>query len=126
MANILVVTNSAVYTPSATPTIPESLPGVTSLSITVAGNIYVRDIMTVNTSDTTINLGGLSSPFGVASFKNLDPTNTINIKVAAAGTIIASLLPGECWTWRLGSGISAPVAIASGAACLMSYAILPP
>ena len=126
MANTVTVTNSATYFPSATPTVSVPLPGVTSLSIVVSGNIYVQDIMLVNSTDTTIQLGGLSSPFGIATFKNLDPVNAISVRVAAAGTKFMRLLPGECWQLRLDSGISAPVAIADAGTPQLFYSILPP
>lgn len=124
MANTVAATISISYT--ATGILADPLPGVTTLSINVSGGNYVKDIMTVNNTDTTIPLGGLSSPFGVAVFKNMDPVISISIRVAAAGTKILRLLPGECWALRIDSGITAPVAIADSGSPLMYYAILPP
>ena len=123
MANELSITSAGTFTKNAQSI---AFPGVTSLLISVAGGNGVLDVMTVNNADTTIPLGGLTSPFGWAAFKNLDAVNAISIRVAAAGTKIIRLLPGECAQLRLDSGITAPVAIADAGTPLMAYAILPP
>ena len=123
MANTITHTNS---TSVAVGNETTPFPGVTALAIPFNGNNVFRNIMTVNNVDTTIPLGGLVAPFGVCSFKNLDAVIAINLKVAAAGTIIARLLPGESWPWRLGSGITAPVAIADSGTPLMEYGMSNP
>jgi hypothetical protein len=123
MADELTVAHSIAYSKNGET--DDDFPSET-FNADVSGSTMAKGIMSVATSDTTIDLGTLSAPLGVGSFKNMDSTNYIEIKVAAAGTIIAKLLPGETWSWRLGSGISAPVAIANSAACNMRYRILPP
>jgi hypothetical protein len=51
--------------------------------------------------------------------------NAISIRVAAAGTKIIRLLPGECWQARIDSGVTAPVAIADAGSPPMAFCILP-
>lgn len=102
--------------------------GLTGLNVSVSGNggIY-HPGLAINNTDTTLQLGGLTSPFGFAWFHNLDATNAISIRVAAAGTKIIRLLPGEmAGPLRLDSGISAPVAISDAGSPLLEYQILPP
>lgn len=122
MANSATVTNSGSYT-NGTET--WGMPGVTAKTVSIAGNPATMGVLTVNNADTTIPLGNISGTLGVYSFKNLDSTNTINIKHAAAGTVILSILPGECWQGRFGSGVTAPVAISSASTPLLEYFIAP-
>ena len=87
---------------------------------------HVKHKMNVGLSEETISLGAtgeITSP-GWAIFINRDSTNFINLKVAASGAIFAKLLPGEFAMLRLGSGATAPVAIADTAACQMEYMIV--
>ena len=76
----------------------------------------------VGTSDTTIPLGTIGT-LGYAYFQNLDGTNSIDIKNVASGTIIAHLPPAPSPPafFYVGSGITAPVAIANVAACRLRY-----
>lgn len=93
----------------------------------VAGNLGIYNPgLSVLTSETVIGLGALSAPLGLAWFHNLDAVNYLEIKTAASGTVILKLLAGEACVVRLGSGLSAPVAIANTAACLLEYLILSP
>lgn len=78
---------------------------------------------TITTSEVAINLGGISS-IGWLMFKNLDPTNYIEIKTGTGGTIIGKMLAGESYgPVRCGSGITAPFAIANTASCEMEILI---
>lgn len=123
MANELQITTGYTYSKNGVGSYQRSQSGN---NVSVNGNNFVDGVLSVTTSDTTIPLGPVSGALGWAWFKNLDAVNTINIKVAAAGTIILSLLPGEACCFRFGSGVTAPVAIAVGATSLMEYCILPP
>lgn len=99
--------------------------GASALAVAQAGGNKrsVEDILLVNTTDTTIPLLSAGT-LGYAVFLNLDPTNPIDLKVAAAGTIIARLdANGGCALLKIGSGITAPVAIANTATCRMRYKI---
>jgi hypothetical protein len=82
---------------------------------------------TINTSETTIKLGDTTAP-GLFMMKNLDPVNYVDVKVAASGAVFARLDPdvnangkGSCCLVKLGSGAQAPVAVATGAACLIGF-----
>ena len=98
--------------------------GVPSKAVDISQKRLSPRLMSVATSETTIDLGTITS-LGFAIFINRDPTNYIEIKTATSGTIIAKLLAGECFgPWRIGSGITAPVAIANTAACQMEYMIV--
>lgn len=94
----------------------------TGQNVTWTGTRSIKRTFTVNNSDTTIPLP--EGTLGLAMFKNLDATNTINIKTASGGTVIVSLQPGECALFRFGSGVTAPVAISSAGTPEMEYAIL--
>lgn len=124
MANELSVTAAMLFAKNGIEQIGRT---VTARQIAVAGNGGVYEAgLSIATSETVIKLGELTAPFGYVWFHNLDSTNFIQIKIAASGTIIVKLLAGEVACLRLGSGISAPVAIADTAACLLEYWILPP
>jgi hypothetical protein len=96
---------------------------VTDKQVTVASTVIARHTQSIATSDTVINLGPVAT-MGFVMLKNLDPTNYIEIKTAAAGTIIGKMFPGETWgPNRIGSGITAPAAIANSGACKMDVLI---
>ena len=93
---------------------------VTNNTIDVAGSRFVHQVQLIGTAEEAISLGELAS-LGVAAFKNLDETNYIEIRVATGGVKFLKLLPGEVWPCRLGSGVTAPFAIANTAACYLEY-----
>jgi len=96
---------------------------VTDKQVTVATTTIARHIQSILTSETVLDLGSVTT-MGFVMFKNLDPTNYIEIKVGASGTIIGKMLPGETYgPVRIGSGITAPVAIANSGACRMDILI---
>jgi hypothetical protein len=68
---------------------------------------------TIGTSDTALNLGGLTP--GYVAIINRDPTNYVEVKTASGGIIFGKLFPGEGMMLRLGSGAQIPVAIANSA-----------
>ena len=73
----------------------------------------------IATSETAINLGGVT-PLGYVMLVNRDPTNYIDVKTGASGVIFARLRPsGGACCLMLGSGVTAPVAIANTAACIL-------
>ena len=66
-------------------------------------------------------LGGVTTPGGVAWFKNLNATNFVQIGFDDTGFVpIAKLLPGECALIPL---VNAPWAQADTGACLLEYQI---
>lgn len=76
----------------------------------------------VGLTDTLIPLGTIGT-LGWGWFINLDSSNPIDIKVAAAGLIAFRLPPSPSppTLFYFGSGITAPVAIATTAAARMRY-----
>ena len=123
MANEVAITTAISYTKNNAEPIGRGQGGKI-LSQTGAGQIEMSDF-SVATSETTIQLGGLTT-LGWAWFRNLDATNFVNIKTAASGTIIVKLPAGSSALFHFGSGVTAPVAIADTAACLIEYVILKP
>lgn len=121
MASELTLTISGSFTKNG---VTVTLPGVTASPINVAGGNLVLDVLTVNNTDTTISLGGMSGTLGWAFFKNLDASIAISIRIAAAGTKIVRLLAGEAACFRIDSGITAPVAIADSGTPLLFYGLL--
>lgn len=98
-----------------------SLAGVTDFLATIASATPLAYVgsQSIATSDTAIGLGGISS-LGYMLLINRDPTNYVNIKTATSGTIIARLDPaGGMCLLKVGSGITAPAAIADTAACVI-------
>lgn len=96
----------------------------TSFGVAVATKIVFRGQKLILTSDTVIPYGGVNG-LGYWMLVNLDPTNYIDVKTGAAGTIIARLDPnGGFLAGKIGSGITAPNAIANTASCLMDILIL--
>lgn len=96
---------------------------VWSKAADVATKVLVYSQQSIATSETTIDLGSISA-LGLCLLVNRDSTNYIEIKTAASGTIIAKMLAGEPCLFRIGSGITAPVAIANTAACLLDILLL--
>jgi len=91
-----------------------------------SGNAVYEPKFSVLTTETTLQLGGMSAPFGVGWFFNLDPTNYLEIKAVASGKIFCKLLPNQFALIPLGSDVTAPVAIANSGTCLLEYAIFAP
>lgn len=98
---------------------------------TVTTKRPVKLVQNVGTSEEAIDLGDTGTPV-YAFFKNLDPTNFINLKVATGGAIFAKLRPdtngdgtGGVAMLELGSGATAPYAIADTAACNMEIMLCP-
>lgn len=93
---------------------------VNSLIRDIDSRAHTKAVLSVATSETTINLGGVTTPkwfFAV----NMDDTNYIDIKVAASGAIFTRLQPNDFCFLPLGGGAQAPVAVANTAACLLKY-----
>lgn len=84
---------------------------------TIAGKPTFRGQQTIAVTETTLNLGSITS-LGYYAIVNLDPTNYVELKTASAGTIINRLDPaGGFVVGKWGSGITAPVLIANTLAC---------
>lgn len=127
MADELVLNASMVYEDAQDG--PMSL-SVADLEKTVASKKPVRLIQEIGTAEEAIDLGDTTPAY--AMFKNLDPTNYIDLKVATAGAVFARLDPdtdsdgkGGFAVLKLGSGAQAPFAIANTAACRMAVMICP-
>lgn len=92
--------------------------GVESLLQSVTTKITYRGQQSIATSETTLELGKVSS-VGYVIIINRDDTNYVEVKTGASGTIFAKLPPGGFCILYLGSGVTAPVAIANTAACVI-------
>lgn len=101
---------------------PESL-SIAELFQDVTTKVTARGQQSIGITDTAINLGSVAA-LGYMVLINRDTTNYVDVKVAAAGTIIARLRPsGGFCIFLVGSGITAPVAIANTAACVIDKLI---
>jgi len=118
MANELTVTGTVAYSDANGVEAEVSLDYTMSLS----APLMTKNILNVLTSETAIDLGGVTSPV-MLIIVNLDTTNYVNVKVASSGAIAAKLLPGKGAIITLGSGMQAPVAIADTATCKVQYLI---
>ncbi len=122
MANEITLAAALSYMDSESENLGLALPVGTQQSITTKRVSMGK--LSVAITDTTIPVSTLSA-LGYFLFINRDPTNIINIKTVAAGTIILKLDPVNGFAFgRFGSGITAPVAIASVAICQMDFMIL--
>lgn len=91
--------------------------------VTVSTQTPVLITQSIDTMETAIALGGITPRW--FAMKNLDPANFITVKCAASGTIFAKLLPGEAMALPLGSGATAPVAVADTAAVEVQILAIP-
>lgn len=124
MANEVTVINSLAYS-DANGTQDALATPAAGFSYSPATLRSVKVVQTILTTETVINLGGISTP-GWITLQNLDPTNYVDVKVAASGAIFARLLPaGGPLQLYLGTGAQVPVAIANTASCLVSTMITP-
>ena len=107
---------------------------LTSLALAIPQNLqktittkrYFQGKMSVTTTEVAINLGTLTT-LGYAIFLNRDTTNFIELRVATGGTRFARLdATNGFWLGKIGSGITAPFAIADTAACQMDYLLFAP
>lgn len=120
MSNELTVSMSFSYAKGNFAALARAL---TSLGINVAANPLICDVLAVTTVELAIPLGGVTVGSTWAWFRNLDSTNYIEIRVGTGSTKFCKLLAGEAALLRLGSGISAPYAIADTATCNMEYVL---
>jgi hypothetical protein len=95
---------------------------IVSTTEDLTGGGIASGIASVATSAAAIPLGGVTTPGGVAYFKNLNATNYIEIGFDSSGFVaIAKLLPGQVALIPLSA---APWAKANTAACLLQYKIM--
>lgn len=88
-------------------------------------------VQNIGITEEAITLGDVSTPV-YAFFRNLDPTNFVELRVATGGAKFARLDPDSnadgknfpCCL-RLGSGATAPYAIADTAACNIQIMLVP-
>jgi len=122
MANAISLTAAAVLTHDGVEVLNKAI--ASDLEFTVSGDGLIWHSQQIGTSEEAIDLGGLST-LGWAFFINVDPTNFIELRTGTGGTKFAKLQAnGGFALLRLGSGITAPYAIADTAACWMRYAIV--
>ena len=98
--------------------------GISDIEVTLTNAGFTRIRQSIATSETAINLAGLSGP-GLAVFINRDATNYVELKVATGGAIFGKLNAGGMPALlQLGSGAQAPYAIANSAACIIDVFVL--
>ena len=94
------------------------------ITITPSGARCRHFTQTINTSDTALSIGDISSP-GAVYIRNLDPTNYVDLRVAAAGSKFARLQPnGLPFVGYLGPDAAVPVGIANSGACVIEILIV--
>lgn len=100
----------------------ELLTGAVQFNATT--KVIHRGSQSIATSDTALQLGGVGT-LGYVLLVNRDTTNFVSVKTATSGTIIAKLLPngGFCLLY-VGSGVTAPAAVADTAACVLDVLVL--
>lgn len=96
----------------------------------ISSKVPMVRTQTIGTSEEAIGLPDGTVAYAI--FQNLDPTNFINLRVSTGGAIFARLDPdtksdgkGGVAMLRLGSGATAPFAIADTAECKLRYIIVP-
>lgn len=92
-------------------------------TISAGSKKIMRGRMSVTTAELAIPLGSVLT-LGWFMAKNVDPTNFIELRVATGSTKFAKLKAGEICLLRIGSGITAPFAIADTATCDMEYLLI--
>lgn len=112
---------------NATITITYNKSGVSFSDAVVAtvedltGAAVTGDVLLAATVAAAVPLGGVTTPGGVAVFKNLDAANYLEIGFDSTGFVsIAKLLPGQVALIPL---VAAPWVRAHTGACLMQYKI---
>lgn len=91
---------------------------------------FIRHTQTIAITEEAIVLGEITSPT-YCLFRNLDPTNFVELRVATSGAKFARLDPdtnsdgkGGIALLRLGSGAQVPYAIADTAPCEIEYFLI--
>lgn len=93
-----------------------------SISATLTGSNYEVRSQSIPTTagGTAIDLTGLTTPRWLM-IKNNDAANNLDFLSAVSGTVVATMLPGECIVVPLNSTISAPALLAHTAAIQAEY-----
>lgn len=100
---------------------------VTNKLATITTKRYTRGKVSVATTETALDLGTLSAPFGLAMFINRDTTNYVEIRMATgAANDHIRINAGEFALFRFGSDVTAPYAIANTAAVQLEYCVWAP
>lgn len=120
MANELSVSMSFAYARGNFAPLARAL---TALGVTISSDPVICDVLNVTTVELAVPLGGVVLAGNWAWFRNLDSTNFLEIRVATGGTKFLKLKPGEAALLRLGSGVTAPFAIADTATCALEYVL---
>ncbi len=119
MANEITLSGSLAYSDSEGSSLSLAL---SALMATAATKKFVYAKQNIGITEEAIGLGEVTS-LGWALFINRDATNFIELRVATAGTKFARIHPGKFALFFIGSGITAPFAIADTAPVQMEYLI---
>lgn len=92
------------------------------LQATTATTRFTRIEMSIAITDTALVLGNLTA-LGYGFFINHDVTNTVYLRIGAAGNRFGTLPPGGIGLFYFGPDNQAPYAIALNAPCLIEYVI---
>src|SRR5262245_13022898 len=89
----------------------------------VSTRLYTKGKVSVGTAEEPIPVGEVVN-LGWTLIKNLDPTNDVEIRAAAAGTSVVVVPAGKAALFHWASGVSVPVWLASGAACQVEFLLV--
>lgn len=93
------------------------------LSVTMTGSRYLHGRQSIGTSEEPLVLGEVPAG-GWLWIRNLDATNYVVMKGAAAAVALPRMRAGEPAMFRLDANATAPVLQATVAACLVEYLLL--
>ncbi len=128
MANQVTQSGSMSYadglTSLASPTVAMGSPQ----GVTTGQTVECVKLLVLSASDTAIPLPGTTAALAYYLLVNRDPTNTVDVKAATGGAIIARLQPnGGFMMGQWGaSGVTAPYARANTANCEVDVYIFGP
>ena len=121
MANELTLTGSLSYADADG--MVDSI-ALLAFKASIAAKKMIHNRITVLITEVAIPLGSVVN-LGWALFKNLDPTNYIELRVATGGIKDIRIPPlTSVGPYYFGSGVTAPFAIANSASCDMEYLIV--
>ena len=97
---------------------------VTGKQFDQTGTDYAEHTQTIGTTEEALDLGDVGTP-GYILLVNLDPTNFVSVRAATgAANAIRLDANGGFALFKLGSGATAPFAIADTAACQIKYLLI--
>lgn len=96
---------------------------IVDFKVTLTSQKFAHIIQSVGTSEEAMILGEVTS-LGFCIFKNLDPTNYVEVRTGTGGTKIVLVSAGSVAMFAFGSGITAPFLIANTATCRVEYLLI--